>query len=223
MTQVPEVEEFSSILWQRRSKVQILFLKVATCDRYPISFEHEMRWTTSEYTSILTDSLEVYRKADAKACLQIIKEIMHKISEAAKKDRKPVPEDLSHVSLDYSNVLLLGIHFCIQKIRNWMHNHRCISKEQSSDSDDMENTLTKRDKCRNWTFQGVVEHHIKATIVARAEELAQANVGKTEFLSNYRWARTEICNELSPEERIKYEEMVGKWNTEPLPQRVQRE
>ena len=183
-----------------------------------------MRWTTSEYSKILIDRLDVYRKAGVQSRHQIIKDIMHKIQEAAEKDHKPTPDDLGHVSVDYSNLLLTYSFFCMQKIRNWMHNHRAVSKcDSSSDSDDMERMRIKRNMRKNWTFQGVVEQHKKAEIVARTEKLAKAHAGKTEFLSNYRRARTEICNELCLEERTKYEGLVEKWNTEPIPPKVQRE
>ena len=78
-------------------------------------------------------------------------------------------------------------------------------------------------KRRHWTLQKVVEKHEKERINARAEELCGETRGTSKFLSSYRLARTQICGELSAEEYVRYEGLVEKWNTEPIPPVIQRE
>jgi hypothetical protein len=56
------------------------------------------RWTTTEYTKILTESLVAYRQANSKDRLQIVKQIKAKIKDSAEQDNKYVPEDLSTVT-----------------------------------------------------------------------------------------------------------------------------
>jgi hypothetical protein len=68
-----------------------------------------------------------------------------------------------------------------------------------------------------------VEQYKKGNINARAQELSNAERGSVQFLSSYRRARTEICQELTQEEHQKYMGLVEKWNREPVPVPVQRE
>ena len=72
-------------------------------------------------------------------------------------------------------------------------------------------------------MQSVAEQKEKHRINARAEALSNAERGSVQFLSSYRRARTEICKELSREDRERYEELADKWNREPVPPMVQRE
>ena len=56
------------------------------------------RWTTQEYTKILTDSLAGYKEANSKGRAHIVKEIKAKIRDAARNDSKNTPDDLTTVT-----------------------------------------------------------------------------------------------------------------------------
>jgi hypothetical protein len=73
-----------------------------------------------------------------------------------------------------------------------------------------------------WTLQSVVEEQNRSKITARAKEMSSAPSGSVEFLSAFRRARTTFCNELSEEERERYESMADGWNKGMLPVKVQR-
>jgi len=95
--------------------------------------------------------------------------------------------------------------------------------EGSSDSERRVRKKSPHSKKNRWTFQNVVEQHEKAQINARAEKLSDSERGTKGFLRAYRKARTQICDELSQEDRLRYEKLVDEWNAESVPLNVQRE
>jgi hypothetical protein len=67
-----------------------------------------IRWTTPEYTKILTASLIDYTQANLKERADIVKEIKAKIRESAEHTQKPLPDDLNSVNeLFYVHFLLI--------------------------------------------------------------------------------------------------------------------
>jgi hypothetical protein len=56
-----------------------------------------IRWTTPEYTKILTDSLVDFTQANSKERTHIVKAIKAKIRELAEHNQKPPPDDLNTV------------------------------------------------------------------------------------------------------------------------------
>jgi hypothetical protein len=184
------------------------------------------KWTTPAYVKLLKGSLEVYGTADTKERASIVKEIKRQIRDLAKAAQDHPPDGLNQVKQNFTHL----IHLCfdallLQKIRNWLHNHRRVEAgmDNGSDSEPGQKpglTIWKR---KRWTFQGVVEQHEKEKINARAEELSKAERGTIDFLSAYRRARTQVCQELSTQEQLEFEGLAEKWNTEPVPPNIQRE
>jgi hypothetical protein len=185
-----------------------------------------VKWTTPAYEELLNSRLEAYRKADAQERTSIVKEIKKEIRDVAKATQENPPDNLTQVKENLKYLIdLYSDDPSLQKIRNWLHNHRkaVAETDNSSDSEPGQKPTINVWKWKRWTFQGVVEQHEKERINARAEELSKAERGSIDFLSAYRRARTQVCQELSTQKQLEYEDLVEKWNAEAVPSKVQRE
>ena len=92
-----------------------------------------------------------------------------------------------------------------------------------TDSSDSEPEDMKFLGKQHWTLQSVMEKYEKEKIKTRAEELSGAVRGTAQFLGAYCRARTQISQELSEQEKLRYERLAEEWNSKALPQKVQRQ
>ena len=92
-----------------------------------------------------------------------------------------------------------------------------VKGEDSDEEDDDEPP-----RFTKWTLRRVVQYKKRLAIKQRLEELSHEKGETTHTIRLYPTACTEICEELTHDERHQFEELVQKWNAAGVPEEIQQ-
>jgi hypothetical protein len=96
--------------------------------------------------------------------------------------------------------------------------------DMADDSDEEDDDEPPRLKkwSKEWGLRRVVQNKMSRAIKQRMEELAEEAGETTHLIKLYPVACTQICNELSEEERCRFEDLADLWNRQGVPEDIQQ-
>lgn len=73
-----------------------------------------------------------------------------------------------------------------------------------------------------WSLKKVVGHVLKAEVEETCKEMTDSSPGTKEYITGYQTALKQVVDELSAEDRQRYDAMAEEWTNRSPPAEVQR-
>jgi len=179
------------------------------------------RWVHESFRKTLLDACDEYLdtndRGNEKTRSKLITRVSKDISDIAQVEKEPIPNDLEKVVTAY-NVIFLDNNLFFQSVRIWFGNYASGHAKEERPGKTKLDTCGHPTSSKTWTAKSVCAHLFTDRISDEQKRLSdgEKDIGK------YRAALSAIFEELSEEELKQCEETAVEWNTNPLPDDIQR-
>jgi hypothetical protein len=180
------------------------------------------RWVKESFKQTLLDNcdeyLETTDRGTDKTRSKLITRVAQDITAIALAKKEELPDDLEKVN-NLTVMLFAYIDWHCQCVRTWFGNYASGNAKEERPGKSKSDTRGHPTSSKTWTAKSVCSHLFTARI---SDEQKLLSDGGEKAIGKYRAALANVFDNLSEEEVKRCEEAAVEWNTNPLPDEIQR-